>query len=158
MPLPPTPICYNAAYDPASGDYHLLLEDVSETHHTIHPEEPAKSSDLDGMLAALARLHAFWWSHPQLGQQVDTLPTAEAIRTSFTQLEQAFPSYVEYLGDRLSVERRRIYERVLERYPGVLTRRLAQHQTLTLVHEDAHTGNFLLPRHASEQRVYLIDW
>ncbi len=158
MPLPPTPICFDATYNSESGAYHLLLEDVSETHQTIHPEEPARSSDLDRMLAALATVHAFWWGRQQLGQRVGTLPTTEAIRTSFTQLENVFPAYVDYLGDRLSVERRGVYERVLERYPSVLTRRLAQLQTLTLVHNDAHTGNFLLPRHVREQRVFLIDW
>jgi thiamine kinase-like enzyme len=158
MLAPPSPICFDAAYDSESGAYHLLLEDVSATHRTVHPEEPATRNDVEKMLDALARLHAHWWGHEQLGQSVGTLPTEEAILTSFVQLGMAFPKFVDYLGDRISAERRRIYERVLDTYPDVLVRRLAQRETLTLVHDDAHAGNFLLPHDADEQRVYLIDW
>lgn len=158
MPYPPAPICFDAAYNPDSGAYHLLLEDVSETHRTVHPEEPATQNDVESMLDALARLHAHWWGHQKLGQSVGTVPTPEEIRDSFGQLEAAFPRYVDYLGDRLSVERRRIYEKVLERYPDVAIHRFAQRERLTVVHDDAHAGNFLLPRHAGEQRLFLIDW
>src|SRR5262245_5925128 len=131
MPAPPSPICFDAAYDSESGAYHLLLEDVSATHRTVHPEEPAIRNDVEKMLDALAKLHAHWWGHEQLGQSVGTMPTPEAIRASFVQLRDAFPEYVNYLGDRLSAERRRIYERVLDTYPDVLVRRLAQRETLT---------------------------
>ena len=158
MPAPPAPRCFDAAYDSESGAYHLLLEDVSETHRTVHPEEPATQNDIEKMLEALARLHAYWWGHPQLGQSIGTLPTSETIHASFTQLGNVFPKYVDYLSDRLSAERRQIYEKVLERYPAALIRRLTQRETLTVVHDDAHAGNFLLSRQATEQRVYLIDW
>lgn len=157
MSYPPAPICFDAAHDPESGAYHLLLEDVSETHQPVHPEEPVTEHDMGRMLEALARLHAHWWGHAQLGQSVGALPTPEAIRADFGQLAKIFPEYVTYLGDRLSVERRQIYEKVLERYPEGLIRRLAQRETLTLVHQDAHAGNFLLPRLAGKN-VYLIDW
>jgi thiamine kinase-like enzyme len=86
------------------------------------------------------------------------MPTPEAIRASFAQLGKAFPDYIDFLGDRLSAERRQVYEKVLDKYPDVLIRRLIQRETLTLVHHDAHTGNFLLPRQATGQPVYLIDW
>jgi thiamine kinase-like enzyme len=158
MPYPPAPVCFDAAYDPDTSAYHLLLEDTSETHRTVHPEEPATRSDTERMLDALARLHAHWWGHPQLGQTIGALPTAETIQRSFLQLTRAFPEYIAFLGDRLSSERRVIYEVVLAKYPEVLIRRLAEHQTLTLVHDDAHAGNFLLPRNADAQQVYLIDW
>ncbi|MCB0036122.1 MAG: aminoglycoside phosphotransferase family protein [Anaerolineales bacterium] len=158
MPYSPAPVCFDAAYDSDSGAYHLLLEDISETHRTVHPEEPATRSDMNKMLDALARLHAHWWGHPQLGQSIGTIPAPEEIRASFIRLGNVFPEYVDYLGDRLSVERRRVYEKVLDKYSDVLISRLAQHKTLTLVHDDAHAGNFLLPRQATGQRVYLIDW
>lgn len=158
MPYPPTVSCFDAAYNPETGAYHLLLEDVSETHRTVHPEEPATSSDVERMLDALARLHAHWWGHSQLGNGIGALPTATTLHHSFLQLRNVFPEYVAYLGDRLSTERRRIYEAILTQYAEVLIRRLAEHGTLTLVHDDAHAGNFLLPREAEGQRVYLVDW
>src|SRR5689334_11231383 len=102
MPYPPAPICFDAAHDPESGAYHLLLEDVSETHQPVHPEEPVTERDMGRILEALARLHAHWWGHAQLGRSVGTLPTPEAIRTDFDQLTKVFPEYVAFLGDRLS--------------------------------------------------------
>lgn len=158
MPYPPAVHCFDAAYDPETGAYHLLLEDVSETHRTVHPEEPATGSDIERMLDALARLHAYWWGHPQLGQGIGALPAAATISRSFLQLRDVFPEYADYLGDRLSTQRRHNYEAILAKYPEVLTRRLAEHGTLTVVHDDAHAGNFLLPREADGQRVYLVDW
>ena len=68
MSYSPAPICFDAAYDSESGAYHLLLEDVSETHRTVHPEEPATGNDIARMLEALARLHAHWWGHQQIGR------------------------------------------------------------------------------------------
>jgi len=158
MPYAPAPACIDAAADPEFGAYHLLLEDVSATHRTVHPEEPAIRSDIEQMLDALARLHAYWWGHAQLGQGIGELPTPKALRASFVRLEKAFPQYVAFLGDRLSAERRRIYETALASYPELLVRRFAQRETLTLAHHDAHAGNFLLPRQAAEQPVYIIDW
>ena len=158
MPYSPAPICFDAAYDPVAGAYHLLLEDVSKTHRTVHPEQPGTRIDTDRMLDALARLHANWWGHLELGQSIGTIPTAEVIRASFDQLGKSFPKYVDYLDDRLSAERCQVYESVLDKYPDALIRRLTQRQTLTLVHNDAHAGNFLLPRQLAGQSVYLIDW
>src|SRR5262245_25788802 len=94
MPAPPAPICFDAAYGAESAAYHLLLEDVCARRRTIPPEEPATRNDVERMLDALAKLHAHWWGHAQLGQSVGMLPTTEAIRASFDQLGMAFPKYV----------------------------------------------------------------
>jgi thiamine kinase-like enzyme len=158
MPDPPAVPCYHAAYDSESGAYHLLLEDVSETHRTVHPEEPALRRDMEHILDALARLHAYWWNHPRLGEEIGTLPTAEWIEQDFEKLGNAFAGFVDFLGDRLSEKRRDIYEQVLARFPDALGQHLTHHQRLTVVHNDAHTGNFLLPREPETQASYLVDW
>lgn len=157
MPYSPAPRCFDAAHDSTRGAYHLLLEDVSETHRTIHPEEPATAADTEQMLTTLARLHAHWWGHSQLGHTIGEMPDPIAINADFQNLRDALPRYVDFLGDRLSVSRQQIYQRVLEQYPTVLLQRLAERATLTLVHYDAHVGNFLLPRHPALP-AYLIDW
>ena len=62
------------------------------------------------------------------------------------------------MGDRLSDERRGIYERVLASLPRLLERRLADDRRLTLVHDDAHVWNFLLARNPQQDPSYLVDW
>jgi hypothetical protein len=157
MPYPPAAHCYHAAYDAETGAFHLLLQDVSETHRAVHPESPAPRPDVEQMLDALAQLHAYWWAHPRLGKGVGMLPTSESVDNEFTILRDAFPGYVDFLGDRLSTRRRGIYERVLAALPGVLVQHLA-HGRLTLVHNDAHAGNFLLANDPDKQSSYIVDW
>ncbi len=158
MPYHPAVHCYHAAFNTESGAYHLLLEDVSETHRTVHPEEPATRRDIEQILDTLAKLHASWWNHRYLGEEIGSLPTAELMAPDFKKLGNAFPDYVEFQGDRLSNERRAIYEQVLARFPDVLGQHLTNQQRLTVVHNDAHTGNFLLPRDPDAQGSYLVDW
>ncbi len=61
------------------------------------------------------------------------------------------------LGDRLSRPWRAVYERVLPALPGLFGRH-ATGRNLTLVHGDAHLGNFLFPKDAKAGNTYLIDW
>lgn len=155
MPDPPAVTCYHAAHDPETGAYHLLLEDLSETHGVVvEPEAPATRADAERMIDALAWLHACWWNDPRL-EAAGGLSDAP-----LTEGEWAFDlaGFVDYMGDRLSGQRRCIYERVLASLPGLLRRRLAAENGLTLVHDDAHVWNFLLPWDRGAGRVYLVDW
>jgi hypothetical protein len=153
MPDPPAITCYDAAYDAETGAYHLLMDDVSETHRVVEREAPARKPDAERMVDALARFQAYWWGHGWLAE-------VESVDAWFIRGEEAvdFPGFADYMGDRLSAERRRTYERVLASLPGLLARRLAAKDPLTLVHDDAHTWNFVLPLDEDGGRVYLVDW
>jgi hypothetical protein len=155
MPDTPAVTCYHAAHDPETGAYHLLLEDVSETHGVVvEPEAPATRADAERMIDALAWLHACWWNDPRL-EAAGGLSDAPLIEGEWT---FDLAGFVDYMGDRLSGQRRCIYERVLASLPGLLRRRLTAENGLTLVHDDAHVWNFLLPWDRGAGRVYLVDW
>jgi hypothetical protein len=158
MPYPPAARCYHAACDAETGVCHLLLADVSETHRTVHPEVPAPQKNVEQMVDALARLHAFWWGHPRLGEDIGERPTAASVAHDFARLRASFGAYVDFLGDRLSPQRRRIYEDVLDRFPDTLARRLVRRERLTVVHNDAHAGNFLLACEPAAGQSYIVDW
>ncbi len=153
----PAPICYHTAFDPITGAYHLLLEDLSATHQVVHPEFPASKEDTECMLSVLARFHTFWQGDARLGGEFGIAPNIDDITADFHRFRQVFPGYLDYLGDRLSLKRRRIYELVLDRYPVKLMERLDDRSKLSIVHNDAHAGNFLLPR-AAESNCYIVDW
>jgi hypothetical protein len=152
MADPPVLPCYDAAYDAATRSCHLLMDDVSETHFMMEREAPSTQADAERMIDVLAEVHAYWWEHPRL-------EGIARVDQEFIQgrEDERFPGFVDFMGDRLSVQRRRIYERVLASLPGLLARRLAA-KALTLVHDDAHAWNFMLPRDAQKDRVYLVDW
>ncbi len=155
MAVPFTIPCYDAAWEPATGASHVLLEDVSETHAAggdpLHPGHAAQAID------CLARLHAFWWDHPRLGQGIGSLPTWEERMQDCRDAADSTAAFMAALGDTLPPAWRAVYERVLAALPGLFQRHLTG-RDLTLVHGDAHLGNFLFPRDAGSSAAYLADW
>jgi hypothetical protein len=117
MSEPPTVRCYDAAYAPQTGHYHLLLADVSDTHD--HPEWslPPTQRQCEDVMECMAKFHAFWWDHPRLGQDIGTLPTAEGIKEGIVDTERKVRAFVDFLGDRLSGDRRHVYDKVLAAMP-----------------------------------------
>jgi hypothetical protein len=166
MDDPPLVRCYDAVYAPDTGQSHVLLDDLSETH--FQPEPPLPPSDLHckRLMDCLASFHAHWWEHPRLGTDIGELANeATSIEGvlrypySVDETEEMFSGFVDFLGDRLPIARRRVYEQVLSAWPFPgLPERLSERRGLTLVHGDAHVWNFLYPRHPEHDQVYIIDW
>ena len=156
--------CYQAVYSPDLGQFHLLLEDLSETHFPHPPSQlPPLKAYSEQIVDALARLHAFWWDDARVGKPIGKLP-AEATAQSdvATELahwaEKMLPDFVDFLGDRLSEERRKIFESALVSLPRQLSTRLATGKGLTLIHGDIHIGNFLYPHNPNRDTVRILDW
>jgi hypothetical protein len=152
---PPVPLCYDAAFDPATGDAHLLLEDLSETHFQPPPPLPLSDAHCEQAVEALAEVHARWWEHPRLGAGVGELLTVEEVEAVARGAAERFERFADFLGERLSPARRALYEKVIACFPAPW-RRLTSAKGLTLTHGDAHTWNFMYPR--AEGRALLIDW
>jgi hypothetical protein len=158
MPESPAPRCYDAIYSPESGRSHLLFEDLSATHTAPADELPPPQQDTERLVDALATFHAHWWQHPLL--QTDIAEIAEDVPAYVIGVARdRFASFADVLGDRLSNERRRLYERILAAWPPPsYAARLAAGQAVTLVHGDTHNWNFLAPRDPAIERVRIVDW
>lgn len=155
MDLAFTVPCYDAVYDLETGASHFLLKDVSETHTTCL--DPLIGRNCEQAMDSLAQLHAFWWDHPRLGKDIGRYPTSEEREKNLIDTEQRTVAFMEALGDQLPFAYRKTFERVLAALPN-LFKRHATGRNLTLVHGDAHLGNFLFPSHAANQHSYMIDW
>ena len=149
--------CFDAAYNPQNSASHLLLEDLSETHAAATPPLPPTDEHCQQVMEALAAFHAFWWEHPRLGKGVAEPRTLDSIR----ELQRAgginFAAWSDYVGDRVTTERKALIERIITQWPRRRTARLARGQGVTLVHRDTHTANFLFPK-AFEDAVRITDW
>ena len=108
------------------------------------------------ILHALARLHAAWWDDPRLGVSVGTWLDADATNQNLQRFADQFKTFADRLGDRLSRERRDLYERFLDAAPRLLAR-YHSHRNLTIVHGDAHVWNSFLPRDGGDD-VRFFDW
>jgi hypothetical protein len=147
--------CYDAAHEPETGASHILLEDVSGMHAAC--STPSCRRNCERAIDTLACLHAFWWDHPRLGKDIGSFPTPEERQRHWIDAEESTTAFMAALGDQLPRPWRATYERVLPALPG-LFKRHATGRNLTLVHGDAHLGNFLFPKAAEAEKTYLIDW
>lgn len=150
----PTPACYASNYDSVTGDFTLLLEDLS----------PARAGDRAGGLTpeqaklaveAAARMHAHWWMDPTL-TGLDWLPTpttqhlAEPPAAAF---RRVWPTFERRFGDRLPASIRELGRELRTLLPLVLERLAGP--PWTLVHGDYQAGNILF---SPESIAGVIDW
>jgi hypothetical protein len=154
---PPFIHCYDAVYSPELGKSHLLLDDLSETH--FQPESPHPPSKIHCELAmdCMAQLHAYWWEHPRLGRGIGKLFDEGELNAFVGEVENNVISFIDFLGDGLSTERRKIYDRLLAAKYKIWGR-LTSATGLTVTHGDAHWWNLLYPLDTDRHRVRLFDW
>ena len=81
------PRCFEANWEPDTRAWHLLLEDLTDSHliATTWPVPPS-TEECEKIVCARARFHAQWWDDPRLGSTVGTwLPVDDR------QLEASMP-------------------------------------------------------------------
>jgi thiamine kinase-like enzyme len=153
------PLCFEAAWDEATNAWHLLLEDLTETHTTPTrwPLPPSKPQ-CEQIVNAWARFHAAWWDDPRLGHSVGTWTSEREDAAALQRLfADRYHPFADRLGDRLPQERRDLYERFLDAVPR-LWERYRSHRNLTIIHGDAHVWNCFLPQDESSDGTRLFDW
>jgi hypothetical protein len=99
MPGGPLARCYDAEY--SSGRFHLLLEDLSETH-TVLTEWPLPPpvEVCERIVDTWAAFHAFWWCHPRLGREIGTFLDETALAALGADYRGRYERFAETLGDR----------------------------------------------------------
>ncbi len=148
---------YDAAFDHQTQ--HLLLTDASVSHAAPPRLISPTQSDSERMLTALAQVHAFWWEHPHLSGSIGRIDR-ETDNWGFIKgrVETTFGGFVDFMGDRLTGQRRATLEKVIAGWPTpALHNRLKDQHAITLTHGDAHVQNFMLPR-LGMGKVFIIDW
>jgi hypothetical protein len=174
--------CYDAAYDAQSGNSHLLLHDISDSH--IVPVERAKqitlvdnlptAAHLNQAVDALARFHAYWWQNPRLGTGAARMGAwwsdESHVAAETERRKHAWADMLAHEKDVLPPQLVSVMGRVLDGLMHLWQRymqpRLATHKELTLTHGDAYLANFLCPRAGqvgsaysdAYTGAYIIDW
>ncbi|WP_316179183.1 MULTISPECIES: phosphotransferase [unclassified Bradyrhizobium] len=158
MPPRLVPGGFGGAWDEGAMTWHLLLEDLTDTHRmaTQWPLPPTVP-DAERIVRALARLHAAWWDDPRLGVSVGSFATPEQTAANVSEFAGHYARFADQLGDRLSAERRAIYERFLAATPQLLERYHSR-RNLSIAHGDAHVWNFLVPKAAGSDDVRVFDF
>jgi|SRR5882757_1816828 hypothetical protein len=149
--------CFDAAWDADTRAWHLLLEDLTDTHFvaTIWPLPPTLEQCED-IVRARARFHAAWWDEPRLGKSIGTWQDEATMAGNLKQLDEKLSVFIDRFGDRLPLERRKLYRRLID--SGLrLHSHYRSHRNMTIIQGDSHVWNNFLPRDGGND-VRLFDW
>jgi hypothetical protein len=157
MSDPPVARCFDSAYSTNSHRSHLLIEDLSDSHYQPEIPVPPSRRHCELCVETLSQFHAFWWKHPDLGTKLGQLFDEASLLELDGLLSAALSDFIEFMGDRLSLSRRKAYEHAITILPVFWERRLMSVEGNTLIHGDAHLWNFLHPKDVERGRAFLID-
>ncbi|MBD2054451.1 hypothetical protein H6F88_00085 [Oculatella sp. FACHB-28] len=151
---PPIPHCYHCAYTPDTGHYHLLLQDVSQTHASNWNVKPAWESAAK-TVDAMAKIHASWWNHSLLST-VGKFPNEEVIENYISYPAQGLSPMLDDVGKTLPQPWLDLIHHIFHGHGDQLKKRASRTKTLTCIHGDLNPGNILSPIDASGNTL-LID-
>lgn len=152
-----TPRAYVADHDAASGDFVLVLEDLSG-RRMEDQVAGCKGADAEKAVDAMAGLHAFWWG----GRRFETMPWLPFYSDPpYPQViagmyKQSWPAALELFGSRLSESYRDYGERFVDLVPWFVEQ--ASRGPFTLCHGDFRLDNVFFGTRDTDPPVTLVDW
>jgi len=150
--------CFEAHHDTETGAWHLLLEDLTDSHMvaTQWPLPPTIEQS-EAIVRVHARFQAVWWDDPRLGVTAGAWPEPKVAEELLKNLVGSYAKFADLLGNRLSAERRALYERLFDHVPRLFQRHRTR-RNVTLVQGDSHVWNCFLPRDGSSDTARLFDF
>jgi len=149
--------CLEAAWDADTRAWHLLLEDLTDTHviATAWPLPPTMEQ-CESIVRARARFHAAWWDEPRLGNSVGSWQDNATMSANLKRFEETLSVFTDRFGDLLPLERRDLYRRVIDGGLPLHTH-YRSHRNMTVIQGDSHVWNNFLPRDGGDD-VRIFDW
>ena len=92
--------CYDAAYSEEKQRYHVLMDDLSETHVEGFAKPPTLEHGL-ALAEGLAAMHAHWWGTKRLADGGEPLPSAERIKRFVGIAQPGARHIIERCADQL---------------------------------------------------------
>lgn len=137
--------CHHAAAD--ATHYHLLLDDLADTHRDQFEVPPTEAYGR-ALVAGAARLHAHRWPQPP--------PEAAALERALAPARAGLPVLLDAMREGFSAHERDTVSAIFAWHPDALQARRADPAGFTWTHGDLNPGNVLAPI-ADEGPIYLID-
>ena len=147
--------CYDAVYSEEKRRYHLLLDDLSETHVEASEKAPTLEYGL-ALAEGLAALHAHWWGARRLAEAGAPIHSAEHIRR-FVDIAQPGAAHIlNQFSTALEPHWPELVHTLYAQHPQAMIARTQDDSGFTLIHGDVGHNNILVPRHG-DRPIYLID-
>jgi hypothetical protein len=150
--------CYWNHVEPAAKSFGLLLEDLGD-RTMISQIAGVPAPRAAESLRALARLHGTWWAAPLL-VDLEWMPRLDAAinLAAGQQYRDAWPLFVERIGDAISAEALALGERTQAVFEDLL--RIGMREApVTVCHGDFRADNLMFDDRAGvEDEVAVLDW
>jgi Ser/Thr protein kinase RdoA (MazF antagonist) len=151
----PAPRCYHADFDPETGAFVLVLEDLGDVVPG-HRLDGLDRAEAVAVAEGLADLHRRFWGRAELRDLEVRGHDADRIARTLATFADRWPA-IEASGKySIGDELRRVLPAVRHRYAAGMLAISSQPQTL--IHADAHVENFFLEATPQGLRLILIDW
>ncbi len=151
----PIPRTYDAVYSQKQGRYHILMEDLSDTHVTASNKAPTLDYGL-ALAESLVTLHAHWWGQPRLLEIGERIPDSQQIHRFANMGKLGANLIVAACADELKVHWPEAINRIYDDHPRLMFQRTQEDTGFTLIHGDINRNNILVPING-ERPLYLID-
>ncbi|MBK9123792.1 MAG: phosphotransferase [Chloroflexi bacterium] len=151
----PIPHCYDGAYSAALHRYHILLDDLSDTHMPSYERAPTLEHGF-ALADAMAALHAPYWGAARLEAAGALIHDASHVRR-YAEIALAGSEFIiEGCADQLAAHWPALIRDTFARHPQALVERSADLNGFTLIHGDANLSNILIPRDG-DRPLYVVD-
>ena len=147
--------CYDAAYSESSKRYHLLMDDVSETHIVAAEKEPTLAYGY-ALAEGLASLHTRWWGIEKLAEAGAPIHDAVFIQRFVDRCEPGVDHILRREPNDLAPHWPSLMRTLYAKHPLALIERTNDANGFTLIHGDVGENNIMVPRNG-ERPIYLID-
>jgi hypothetical protein len=151
----PIPRCYDAQYAEGPRRYHILMDDLSETHAGTYEWAPTRGAAV-ALADACAVLHAHWWGAERLAASPYAQPDQPTIHAAVSAVRDGHDTLLAAIREEHGDAAVRTAQTILDRLPRSLTGRAADASSLTLVHGDLNPSNILRSR-GGDGPVYFVD-
>lgn len=152
---PPLLRCYDAAYSAEQRCYHLLLDDLSETHVVAAEKQPDLSYGLT-LAEGLATLHARWWGAERLATASASIHEASHIQAFVEMAAPGVENIITHFASDLKPHWPQTMRDLIVHHPQRLIERTYDSSGFTLIHGDVGEQNVLVPRQG-QRPLYIID-
>lgn len=151
----PVPRCYHADFDPDTGRFVLVMEDLS-TLSPGHRLDGLTEDEANAVVDGVATLHRAWWQRPELRSLKVRGHDEARIDATLAHLAGRVRAVDARDGFALADEVRELVDTVADGYRAGMLRISRRPQTL--IHSDLHVENFFLESTAAGFRLEIIDW
>jgi aminoglycoside/choline kinase family phosphotransferase len=150
-----TPRCYWSCFDPATGQFGLLLEDLGR----LTPGDQLRGLSIRHSHAAvkeIAALHTRWWESPS-AEALRWMPALDGpvTRQLCDVYRESWPAFVAIHGDRLPQGGKSLGQQVGDRLEELLAG--LSGSPATVIHGDLRAENLLFANRGSHPPA-VIDW